>query len=274
MTNTLYTLRQQLARLMGETILGVPSVSPARLQTDSFGVPALAVYEDDYFLDWQGRFYEGTHKGTNFVVTASTAENGVLTFAPSLSEAVVVGDLFEIYQEFTPEELNDAINLAISMVEDTALEDAVDESLEAVASTYEYAVPTGIAYIEQIFQEEGTANRYGPTDNLRVGRHWRMLRGPTPKIWFDPNYVSLTAGRNLRLVGQKRPSELSLDADISKIDKAYIIYQAKALMHQSRIRGRGADFEEHNAQMVVAQGMADREKGRLAVPGRGQKVSF
>ncbi len=66
------------------------------------------------------------------MVTASAALNGLLTFGPALAEAVDTTDRFEIYQDFTPQEFIDAINLTISMVEDVALEDVVDESLEAV----------------------------------------------------------------------------------------------------------------------------------------------
>ena len=274
MSNPLYTLRQQLARLMGETLIGAPAALPAPLQVDSFGVAALAVYEDNYFLDWQGRFYDGTHKDTDFVVTASAKLNGVLTFGPVLSSIVGTTDRFEMYLNFTPQEFNDAINLSISMVENVALEDTEPQHMPVVGSTFEYPVPSNLAYIESIHQDNVAAGRYSVIEDRVDGRAWQVLRGGSPRIWFDNQHVSLIAGRSLRIIGQKTPSQLVLDADESNISQAYIIYQAKALLHQSRIRGRGADFEEHNAQMVLAQGMADRERVRLAVPGRGQKVSF
>lgn len=275
MANALYTLRQQLARLMGETILVTPAAAPEPLTTSSFGVAALAPYDDDYFLDWYGRFYRGTHQDTDFIVTASAKLNGKLTISPALATVVDTTDRAELYPDFTPQELNDAINLSIGMVEDVALQDVVDESIEVVDKVFEYSVPGNLAFIEFIFQETATANRYGPSKDLINTRHWRLLRdGGRGKIWFDDTFVSLTAGRNLRLVGQKAPGKLTLDSDLTEVRESYILYQAKALLHQAKIRGRGADFEEHREQMGLAQGMADRERQRLAVPGRGWKVSF
>ena len=274
MPTNLSALRQQLARLMGETVLATPAASPERLTTSEFGVAALAVYEDNYFLDWQGRFYQGTHKDTNFVVTDSKKANGKLTIGPAVAAVVDTTDRAELYQDFTATELNDAINLAISMVQDVALEDGEPAYLTVAKDTYEYPVPAGFVYIEAIYQESSTGGRYRATQDRVDARGWNILRGASPRIWFDSAYLTLTENRRLRIIGQKQPSELTLDTDTTEISKVYLIYQAKALLHQSRIRGRGADFEEHEEQMRTAQGLADRERLRLAVPGRGWKVGF
>ena len=99
---TRYALRQLLARLLGESITGTPSGNV--LTVGSFDVAALSVYPDDYFNDWWGRFYTGTHKDTTFVVTDfqnpnSNGEKAVIYFEPDLSSAVEAGDLFELYQD-------------------------------------------------------------------------------------------------------------------------------------------------------------------------------
>jgi len=261
-------LRQAVSRLLGESIVGVPGSDFA---VNAFGCAKLAVYANDYFNDFSGRFYSGTHLNTDFTVTDFVKTAGVVTFSPSVSGAVDATDLFEMYPDFTPAEINDAINLALSMVEEEALQDKVDATLAVIASTFEYAIPTGFVYIDQIFQETSTADRYSPSGNLIDVRHWRVLHGSTPKVWFDNEYVSLTTGRNLRLVGQQYPAQLSLDADECAVSQAYIVYQAKANLHFSRVDEQG---DAHWNKMVAAQSRATEERKRIRVAGRGQRVSF
>jgi len=253
---------------MGEVVTGTPDTN---LAVGTFGCAKLAVYANDYFNDWFGRFYEGTHLNTDFVVTDFVATAGVVSFDPDLGTAVDATDLFEMYPDFTPAEINDAINLAISMVEEEALQDKVDATLAVIASTFEYTIPTGFVYVDQIFQEESTADRYSPSGDLIDYRHWRVLHGSTPKIWFDNNYVSLTTDRNLRLVGQAVQAQLSLDASTCAISKAYIIYQAKANLHFSRVDEQN---DAHWNKLQAAQALADIERKRIRVAGRGRKVSF
>ena len=257
-----------MARLLGETIVGVPDTN---LAVGTFGCAKLAVYANDYFNDWHGRFYSGTHLNTDFEVTDFVQTAGVTTFVPVLGSAVVASDLFEMYPDFTPAQMNDAINLAISMVEEEALQDKVDATLAVVADTYEYTIPTGFVYVDQIFQEESTADKYSPSADLFDVRHWRILHGSTPKIWFDPNYVTLTTDRNLRLTGQSAPAQLALDATTCAVLQSYIIYQAKANLHFSRVDEEG---DAHWNKMKAAQTLAEIERNRIRVAGRGRRVSF
>lgn len=266
--------RQALARLMhgSDVVIGAPG---SLLATGAFAVPKLTVYEDDYFLDWHGRFYQGPAADTDFEVTGfdQSTDNevaGFLTFRPVLSSAVVVTDLFEMYPDFSPAEMNDAINDAISMVEGEALEDKVDESLVVAASQWEYTVPAGFVAVEGIFQESGTANRYSSSGNFIDPRHWRILPGASPKLWFDHDLVTLTSGRQLRLVGQQAPTQLTKDADLCAVPRSFVLYQAKANLHFSRVEETG---DEHYRKMVVAQARAHEERRRVRVASRGWKVA-
>jgi hypothetical protein len=260
-----------------QALRGTPSSSI--LKTTQFSSDDLQVYPDDYFNDWHGRFYSGTHRDTNFTVTDFAKldddnNKGVITFAPALSEAAVVGDVFEMYPDYTPSEMNDAINLAISMVEEEALKDQIDETILIVSSTFEYLIPDGLLFIDQVVQESGTAGRYSISENLIDIRHWGILRRSDPQLWFDNNYCRLTAGRHLRLIGQGIQSQLSADDNLCSVNQTFLVHQAKALLHQSRIRGQGADFDEHQSQMQVAQAMADRQRAHVQVSGRGKRVAY
>jgi len=272
MASPLYTIRQLLARQMGETIVGVPVDNFA---TNAFGVTRLATFEDDYFNDRYGRFYSGVARDTDYIVTDFVKTNGVITFAPALSAAVTATDLFEIYQkDFTAQEFIDAINSAIDMVKDEALEDVVETSIELVSKVFEYDIPESFAYIDDVFKDS-TAGKFELQDDRVDQRHWGILRnGSGSKLWLDANYFSITAGRHLRLVGQGAPPELLLDTDVSRVNRTFVVYQAKALLHQSRIRGQGADSEGHRAQMVLSQNLANSERKALLARSRGRKVLF
>jgi hypothetical protein len=73
-------------------------------------------------------------------------------------------------------------------------------------------------------------------------------------------------------VGQGTQPQLEDDDAECEINAAFIVYQAKALLHESKIRGTGSDFEDHRSQMVIAQGRADTERPRIEVVSMGRKA--
>lgn len=272
-----YEGRQALGRLMHgqDLVLAVPATD---LATTTMGVTKLTVYPDDYFIDWHGRFYLGPNADTDFEVTDFDQETepglkpGVIHFKPALADATLVSDAFEMYPEFSPAEMDDAINLAIRSVEKEALQDKRDESVTVISSTtYEYAIPAGFVTIQSIIMEQGTSGRFSPSLDTIDRKHWRILPGTPPKLWFDSNYVTLTADRKLRILGQQAPPILSKDSDLCSVDLAYVLYQAKANLHLGRISESG---DEHDKKMVVAQRRAHEERQGLMVASVGEVVAF
>ena len=114
MAKKLYELRQAVGRLMSPGDIALVTGTPAAtFSTTGFQCAALALEEYDYYKDWWGRFYSGTHKDTTFRITGFTQSGGAIVFSPALSSAVDATDLFELHRDFSPEEINNAINLAI-----------------------------------------------------------------------------------------------------------------------------------------------------------------
>jgi len=281
----LYEVCERLIPMMGEGATG--GVPDGSLSTTAFDCAALGIRADDFYDDYYGRFRSGPLRGTSFTVTGfdqeatvgNTTTRGKVTFTPPASVAVTAADIFYLSVEFRPEELVSAVNLAIAMVSQKALSDITSDTLtvatDASGNTlYEYTVPSGIDYIEQVYMESADAGRYSHSGNRIDERHWRIRRGPTPRLWFDDDLVSLTADRHLRIVGQRYAQELSADSDETTIDPGWLVFQAKALLHQSRIRGSGADFEEHETQMRLSQAMADSRRYLVEVMPRGVRVAF
>jgi hypothetical protein len=258
-----------LARLMGETATGTPD---SQLSTTTFGDDALSHREDDYFNDWFGRTFEGTHRGTDFVVSDFASTDGKVTVKVAQAITYDASDKFFMLQDYTVPELIDAVNLAISMVEEEALEPSIDENILTVSGVFEYDVPDGIYAIDYIVEQDSTAGRYTYDRDVVNPRHWRILDGPEPKIWFDSSISGLTADRNLRVVGQKIAAQLPDDDDdaTTQVALAYLLHQAKANLHFARAAEIG---DAHALKMDLAQKRADVERPRLQVSSRGVVVN-
>ena len=106
------------------------------------------------------RGYQGT-------TAASHANSSVLTIQPA----------------FTDNEYLDALNEAIDASFPLLYQRVQDESLSAVATTWEYTIPNlngaPIPYIAKVWVKE-TGD-----DVFREKRDWSVIRGATPKLIFD-----------------------------------------------------------------------------------------
>lgn len=267
MASALSAVRQNVGALVGPGRVMVTGVPTGGFSTTGFQCSSLALDEDSYYLNWWLRIYAGTHKDTTREVTAFLKAGGTVTFSPAVTGAIDATDLFELWDPaYKPEEVNAAINRAIAMVETEALEDLLDKTLVVIADTFQYTLPAGFYAVETIIQESSTADVFLLSDTLNP-EGWRLAAGPL--LCFDQTFVTLTAGRKLRVEGQASPGALTLDASTTKVNLAYLAQQATALLHQARIV---SPKDDHSTQMVIAQGMADRERARLRRMPRGRRV--
>ena len=272
-----YEGRQALGRLMhGDNVL--VGVAATKLTTTTMGITKLSVYSDDYFNDWFGRFYLGPKADTEFVITDFDQQtepaltDGMITLKPTLSSAATAEDRFEASPDYSPAEMNDAINLAIRAVSTDSLQGKVDDTVTVVSSTtFESAVPDGFVNIHTIIQEQSTAGRFSDSLDTIDRNHWKILPGAPSKIVFDSNYVSLTAGRKLRIIGQQAPPLLKKDGELCLVDQAYVVFQAKANLHFSHVSEGG---DQHEQKMIIAQTRADIERKGILVAADGERVSF
>lgn len=252
-SNTRIVLRLLTARLCTDLIKGTVT-SPG---SGTF-VCAEADWEkgDDYFNEWIEMFcYEGTGIGTSGNPTEWDNGTHKLTFLPAAT--LTAGDLVEMHQRFSVETYNDFINLAIDIIAEHALIDKVDESVELAADTYQYDLSTQFLYVGNIYTESATSGVWDMEKPIDP-RYWRIVRKTTIKLEFVKELWTPTAGRKLRINGLASPSKLDSDGEECPVNPAFIVNQAAALLHQSRIRGTGVDSEWHSEQMKLCQGMADK----------------
>jgi len=256
-----------VARLCNDLLVGTVS-SPA---SGTF-VCALTDWEkpDDHFNDWLEVFcYSGTGAGTSGNPTNWLNSTHTLTFKPAAT--LTTGDLVEMHERFTVATYNDFINLAIEMVAKEALVNKVDTTVELVADTYQYTLPTQFLYVHSVEMESATAGLYN-SENPIDPRYWRVVKAATIKMEFVKDRWTPTDGRKLRISGLASPSILDTDGEECPIDPYYLTQQTAALLHQSRIRGSDTDSEFHAGQATLCQGNADRARKGLRVSIGGGKA--
>ena len=91
--------------------------------------------------------------GEKSFVSSFDATNKDATMSPAFSAALTDGDTYEMWQDYTIEEVNNKINQAIIGATDDILLDKEDHSLIKLENIYEYTIPTGFVAIDQIEYE-------------------------------------------------------------------------------------------------------------------------
>jgi hypothetical protein len=238
-------------------------------------------YEDDDYFNSKNSFIyirTGTYAGayrriTDFVQSATPT----ITFSPAVGGSIVATDTYSIHTNFSRDEVVEAINTAIDMVAEEAMVWVIDESTVTLAAdTYEYDLPTSLMYLHRVTMADADGYFYDapiPPDQYKI------IYGTTPKIHFiqmptdqqfEGHYYGqlwansdFTADRVLRLEGLGSPATLSTDSSTSPLSPAYIIYQAAALLHESRIVRPETDPDEHRVQAQLCQTRADIERQKV-----------
>lgn len=129
-----------------------------------------------------------------------------------------------------------------------------DESIEMVADDYEYDVPSDFAYIKEIWQESfSTADLYSEL----LDQHTYRLgyNGSTPAIIFKPSYWSPTAGKKLKIVGQRRPPKYTADSDT--VEDGFVGFlrmraTAYAMLHLGAVPVEEGGLDELERRIAIA----------------------
>jgi len=153
----------------------------------------------------------------------------------------------------------------------------VDETIPLVAGTYEYDLPASFMFIYRVTMadSDGNFDTISPVPHDQYG----VIHAATPKLqfkhfpsemqhsdhyyseyWIDAN---LTADRKLRVEGLASPATLTADTDTCPISPAFIVFQAAALLHGSRIEQPEGTYDAHRAQSDKWQERADIERARI-----------
>ena len=224
---------------MDDYLVGTADASTT---TTSIKDDFLTPFNDDHFNGWEACGYALTNTPTA-IITDFVKSTGVATLASILTGmASGVGyELHDIKQKWSKAQYDSAINQAINYLALITLIDKADVTLAILASTYEYVIPSGFVALSDIYEETSTADLYEAKPiqrNLWTISNKLVTTTVTPIIIFDRDYWSGTTGHNLRVVGQAKQGELSVEtgasADTCLLNPAIVLAFAKANLYLSK----------------------------------------
>jgi hypothetical protein len=124
-----------------------------------------------------------------------------------------------------------------------------DESLTLAAGTYDYTIPSGFAYLHEVYVANA-GGTYGEAELVPLNR-WRLVyNSSAAKLRFSEEFFTITDTRSVKLVGQARPtSEYSEDTD--NIDAGMESFiRERATMYAARNLSRhGGQHAQQYAQL-------------------------
>jgi hypothetical protein len=216
----------------------------------------------------------GATAGEDSRISAFDATNKKLTLAVALSAIPLTGDTFEIVENFTYDEIEDAITAAENAAKKAFLNPTVDATLTLADATYEYDVPSGIDYINDIYVAHDVAGFY---DLELPQRWWKLLDvGGVPKLVLLNDSILSYSGKAIRLEGQKHPTSLTTESSTIDSDEQFMVdYVAWWLGQQKPLalddpdgwRQRLLLWQSSIAEAVSKRGRKPNPNARR-VPGR------
>jgi hypothetical protein len=195
------------------------------------------------------------------------------TLAPVPAVMPSIGNKIEVWpEEITPEEVNDAINLAILDVQHLAASVVVLTSPTFDSTRKRVTIPANWSMVARLTYEDGGLKyRLRPRDP-RDPNPWDQL----PPTTFDIEGQGLvvwgavpTSATNVRLVGYAMPTLPALDSDTISIRSDFVVYKAASILVQSRIATPTLDPEGSGQRATFWAQQAEQKKREM----NGQAMS-
>jgi len=152
-----------------------------------------------------------------------------------------------------------------------------DETLSLSVATYSYTIPTVFAYVSEVRIEGATTGVYDvlvPKWQYRFG-----YDGAAAKIFFDPNWFTLTATKKIKIIGQQRLTELTGAVTVTVAIESFLRERASAYLAMHLAQG-GSELSEARRRLhevawarseVILSHMPEEYRivpGSKPVPGR------
>lgn len=207
-------------------------------------------------------------------VTDWLASTGTGDVNRVFSASQASGRAIEIYEQFTPDDLDFALQMAVTECYPYVATRVVDTTLLGIANQYEYTVPAAIRDLERmrggrVQYEVNEAVSTFPYADLAT---WEVRQSGETQTLVLPS-VSGMVGRTIRLIGWGIPAYPSTDATSIPLEEdtlQLLAYKAAEIAWRSgsRTPGRDAEFSTVMAQRYEEQFTKMRDVwGVKMVPG-------
>ncbi len=172
----------------------------------------------------------GTYKDLDRTIASYDDIGQLVTLRVAFAGAPTAADKVEIYKNFTKTEYDKCISQAIESAKVRFMYDKVDRTTLIAASTYEYAVPSGFAYISRLVLETATGQYTADIPDS----WWEFIIKGTPAAVYIKFFISAEvlsyAGYHIEIQGQAYPSDLTADTGTTNVPDDYIVAWAAMMM--------------------------------------------
>jgi len=189
-------------RLATAQRVGLVSTFTTTSAGDSGGNTFIALGLQDVFPDELTDMWVMDINGVERVIVNYDVAEGIAFVNRPFSAQVASGVTLYIYRRFAPSDFDNALRLALDDVYPYLAQLLVDTSVETVAGTYEYTVPTTIRDLERMMGGlvEIEVNTVEATYPYRELRMWDTRRSTTAyTLTLNPR--EFVAERTLRITG-------------------------------------------------------------------------
>lgn len=229
-------------------------------------------YADDYLNDcWVSIITDagGAHaapEGQSRRVSDFVGSTGTITVPTAFSASPANGDTYRLWSVAPKAELLDAVAEALRAAWPAFYQRVVDTSLSFADDTYEYTLPAGIEYLQEVeIQGNGDSDYYEPVHNWRT----RKESGGTRTLILD-HTQSYTTGYSLRLVGigpldypANDYTAVSVQAEYEDALLQYVAsYGAALLLDRLMLRDSGHDrVLAHRYDVLMSRAREAKQHG-------------
>lgn len=181
----------------------------------------------------------GTVAGQARVVSAFGASGNIATVDPNWAYTPTIGDSYHLYKTFKAADYIAAIDLADKAASNLKLL-PFTATMGLVATQYEYAVPSGLKYIYDIWEVPSGSSDFTLDIYHRLPRKsWRVESKPSGSrvIMFNPACIDMDDyDADLALVlGQRSPKAMSAGTHNSEVSDEFLINKAASILAARRI---------------------------------------
>lgn len=256
------------SRFLADTITAVGSNTITVPKSSRFGV--------DHFTGGVLYVVDGPVAGVSTYVAANAPGTGQLTLSPVPAVMPSVGNKIEVWpDEISPDEVNDAINLAILDAQHLAAAVTVQVSPTFDTARKRITIPATWTMVARLSYEDGGIKyRLRPRDP-RDPNPWDQdppltfdIEGQTIVVWGGVP----TSATNVRLVGYAPPTLPTTDTDLATVRSDFVVYKAASILAQSHMGTPQLDPEGSGTRATFWAQQAEQKKREMNVQAMSNTV--
>jgi hypothetical protein len=245
------TLRQRIGELTGYMVKGAVTSGEQRGVLMEIG----KLGADDYLVGRVAYVASGTGAGQMRVVDSSLQSSGAITINPVWTTQPDATSIIEFWdQNYPPDRVNNAINLAILSVQQIAQVRKRAAPLAIAPDGSSLTLPTSLSYLASISY---LTNSTPPIVSYDLSQHRDWLYehdysahvvGST--LYFAPVLPSapIADPTLVLLEGYGPPTVLATDADTCDVPSEYVVFYASFMLEAGDASGNVLDPEEHSGR--------------------------